>query len=126
MVYDASYLPNLLIPEKRTVGHLREAGARYQADLLLIYKASFQTYEKNEFLSPDKLKSCCTVEAVLLDTRTGIVPFVTTRSRDFSTEKINLDFSFGEAIRRAELTALGYVLEDIGNAVVDFLDSPNR
>jgi hypothetical protein len=37
-VYDASYLPTLLIPEKRTVGHYREAAARYQADLLLIYQ----------------------------------------------------------------------------------------
>ncbi len=34
-VYDASYLPSILIPENRTVPHLREAAARYQADLLL-------------------------------------------------------------------------------------------
>jgi len=29
-VYDASYLPSILIPENRTVPHLREAAARYQ------------------------------------------------------------------------------------------------
>lgn len=126
MVFDASYLPNLLIPEKKTVGHFREAGARYQADLLLIYRASFRTYEKYKFLSPQKIKSYCTVEAVLLDTRTGIIPFSMTGTRDFLTEQSDQDYNFRDAMRRSELTALGYVLEEVGEQVVSFLGSTNR
>jgi len=121
-VFDASYLPNLLIPEKRTVGHFREAAARYQVDLLLIYQASCSTYEKYRFLSPDKLKSYCTVEAVLLDTRTGIVPFTATASRDFVAEKSDADLNLMETMRRVELNALRETLGEIGDKVVAFLE----
>jgi hypothetical protein len=121
-VFDASYLPALLIPEKGTVGNFREAAARYQVDLLLIYQPSCRTYEKYRFLSPDKVKSYCTVEAVLLDTRTGIVPFTATASRDFIAEKSDTDLNLIETMRRVELNALREALGEIGDRVVDFLE----
>ena len=121
LVFDASFLPSLLVPEKRTVGYFREAGARYQADLLLIYQTSCRTYEKYRFFSPDKSKSYCNVEAVLLDIRTGIVPFTVTASRDFITEKEEGDLNLNETIRRAELNAISEALEEIGDEVVKFL-----
>ena len=121
-VFDASYLPALLIPEKGTVGHFREAAARYQVDLLLIYQPSCRTYEKYRFLSPDKVKSYCTVEAVLLDTRSGIVPFTATASRDFIAEKSDTDLNLIETMRRVELNALREALGEIGDKVVDFLE----
>lgn len=123
LIYDASFLPTLLIPEKRTVGYFRESGARYQADLLLIYQASCRTYEKYRFFSPDKSKSYCNVEAVLLDTRTGIVPFSVTASRDFIAEQNPEDLNFKETMRRAELKAISEALEEIGSEVVRFLGS---
>jgi hypothetical protein len=121
-VFDASYLPNLLIPEKGNVGHFREAAARYQVDLLLIYQASCRTYEKYRFLSPDKVKSYCAVEAVLLDTRSGIVPFTASVSRDFAAEKSDADLNLIETMRRVELNALREALGEIGDKVVDFLE----
>ena len=121
-VFDASYLPALLIPEKGTVGNFREAAARYQVDLLLIYQPSCRTYEKYRFLSPDKVKSYCTVEAVLLDTRSGIVPFTATASRDFIAEKSDTDLNLIETMRRVELNALREALGEIGDKVVDFLE----
>ena len=123
LIFDASYLPRLLIPEKKTVGYFREAGARYQADLLLIYQASCRTYEKYRFFSPDKSKSYCNVEAVLLDTRTGIVPFTVTASRDFFAEKRSEDLNLKETMRRAELNALAEALAEVGEEVVRFLES---
>lgn len=126
MVFDAAYLPGLLIPEKKTVGHFREAGARYQADLLLIYRVSFRTYEKYKFLSPQKINSYCTVEAVLLDIRTGIVPFSMVGTRDFLTEQSDQDYNNKDTMHRSELAALGFVLEEVGEQVVSFLGSTNR
>lgn len=120
-VYDASYLPTLLVPEKKTIGHLREAAARYQADLLLIYKASFKTYEKYRLLSPDESKAYCNLEAVLLDTRTGIVPFTILVSRTYTAEKQKTEMNFYETIRKAQLSALENALAEVGNEVVDFL-----
>jgi predicted nucleic acid-binding protein len=121
IVYDASYLPTLLVPEEKTVGHLREAAARYQADLLLIYKAAFRTYEKYKIFSPDKTKAYCSLEAVLLDTRTGIVPFTILVSRTFTAEEKKGDMSFYETIRKAELSALESALEEVGVEVVNFM-----
>jgi hypothetical protein len=120
-VYDASYLPTLLIPEKKSIGHLREAAARYQADLLLIYKASFKTYEKYKFFSPDKSKAYCNLEAVLLDTRTGIVPFTILVNRTFTAEEQKTDMNFHETIRKAQLQALESALSEVGDEVAHFL-----
>lgn len=120
-VYDASYLPTLLIPEKRTVGHYREAAARYQADLLLIYQAACRTYEKYRLFARDEAKSFCNVEAVVLDVRTGIVPFTVTVSRDFMTRENKEDLNFRETRARAELEALADALAEVGDEVVGFL-----
>lgn len=120
-VYDASYVPTLLIPEKRTVGHFREAAARYQADLLMIYRASCRTYDKYRLFKPDEARSYCNVEAVLLDTRTGIVPLTVTASRDFKTRENREDLNFRETLARAELAALADALDEIGGEVVTFL-----
>ena len=120
-VYDASYLPTLLIPRKRTVGHFREAAARYQADLLLIYQASCRTYDKYRFFSPNEAKSYCNVEAVLLDIRTGIVPYTVTATRNFHAKKDKEDTNFRETMARAELKALADALKEVGDSVVAFL-----
>lgn len=125
-VYDASYLPTLLIPEKKTVGYLREAAARYQADLLLIYKASFRTYEKFRLFSPHITKAYCSLEAVLLDTRTGIVPFTILVSRTYTAEKNKSDMNFYETIRKAELSTLKSALDEVGVEVVKFMSGLNR
>lgn len=121
LIYDASYLPSLLVPEKKTVGHYREAASRYQADLLLTYRASCRTYEKYRFLSPDKSRSYCNIEAVLLDTRTGIVPFTTLVSRGFSALKSESDLNIRETMRKAELAAVSEALEMVGKEVAGFL-----
>ncbi|WP_198673721.1 hypothetical protein [Algibacillus agarilyticus] len=39
-VYDASFLPAMLVSNKRSLPILREAAARFQADLLLAYRTS--------------------------------------------------------------------------------------
>jgi hypothetical protein len=61
------------------------------------------------------------LEAVLLDTRTGIVPFTIVVTRTFIAEEQKSDMSFYETIRKAELTALGSALSEVGDEVVKFL-----
>ncbi|MCC6487835.1 MAG: hypothetical protein IT364_10080, partial [Candidatus Hydrogenedentes bacterium] len=62
----ASALPSILVPERHTVPYLREAAARYQADLLLIYRQNTGSYEKYRAIESDQVKAYCTVEAALL------------------------------------------------------------
>lgn len=121
-VYDASYLPSFLIPNTKTIPLFREAAARYQADLLLIYRSSTRTYEKYRVIRADTSKAYCNVEAVLLDVRTGIIPFAVVSSRDYLAEKKSKDINFQETIRKAQIKALGEALTEVGDSLKKFLE----
>jgi hypothetical protein len=123
IVFDASYLPSFLMPGGRTVAHYREAAARYQADLLLVYRSSCRTYDRYRLLAADSAKSFCTVEAALLDVRTGLVPFSVVSTRDFETTRRS-GTSYAEMMRHAELAALADALREAGDAVVGYLQPP--
>lgn len=120
-VYDASFLPALLVPEKRTVPVLREAAARFQADLLLAYRSSCQSYQKFKFLDPNETKSYCSIEAVLLDVRSGIVVQSIVSTQDFVTEKSENDMNFAETIKKAELEAVSKALGEVAEQILIFL-----
>lgn len=120
-VYDASFLPAMLLPEKRTVPFLREAAARFQADLLLVYRSDCRTFEKYRFLNPDETKAYCTVEAVLLDVRSGIVPFSVVSTKEYATATRKEDTNFSETIKKAELHAVSQCLEEVGLTVKEFI-----
>lgn len=120
-VYDASFLPSMLIPEKRTVAHLRQAAARYQADLLLVYRSGCQTYQKYRFVSPNETKAYCSVEAALLDIRKGIVPFTSVATNEFKAIKVKEDTNFNETMKKAELEAVSKSLEEVAKRLVAFL-----
>lgn len=121
-VHDAAYLPGILVPAERSIALFREAAARYQADLLLAYQPVCRTYNKYQLFAANQSKAYCTVEAVLLDTRTGIVPFTVTSSRSFSATKSDQDVNFTETVRNAELAAIGDALREIGDSVVAWID----
>lgn len=116
-----SELPSLLVPREQTVGHLREAAARYRADLLLAWRGDCRTYGRSRLFSPDETKAYCDVEAVLLDVRTGIVPFAQSASRELTTTKAKDELSSAEASRRAELRATADALQDVTRGVLAFL-----
>ena len=67
---------------------LREAAARYQADLLLLFRSSCRTFERYRLFEQDQARAFCAVESVMLDVRTGLVPFVATaRAITISTSR---------------------------------------
>ncbi len=120
-IYDASFLPSMLVPERRTVPYLREAAARYQADLLLVYRTSCRSYQKYRFISPDETKAYCSVEAALLDIRKGIVPFTSVSTNEFKTIKDPADTNFNETKKKAELEAVSKSLGEVATELVTFL-----
>lgn len=120
-VYDASFLPSLLVPEQRTVLFLREAAARYQADLLLAYRSTCRTFEKYKFMDPNETKAYCTVEAVLLDVRSGIVPFTVVSTNEFAARKQEGDINFNETIKKAEMAAVAASLKEAASQLNAFL-----
>ena len=120
-IYDASYLPSILVPEMRTVPHLREAAARYQADLLLVYRSYCRSFERYRVFSADESRAFCGIEAVLLDTRTGLVPFTSIASHSFHVKQNNEDTNFRETILKAQLAATAEALSKVSGEVVRFL-----
>ena len=116
-------LPSLITPEKQSVPLLRESAARFQADLMLIYRMESRTYDKSRFFKPDEAKTVCTVEAILLDTRTGIVPFATVVKQEYTATRTREDYGLQETIARAEMQAVSKALGSIAGDLVQFLDS---
>lgn len=123
-IYDASYLPTILIPAQKTVPHLREAGARYQADLMLVYRSWCRSFERYRIFSADRSRAYCGVEAVLLDTRTGLVPFTSVAYESFEATQNDADFNFRETMLKAQLQATADALATVSAEVVAYLDSP--
>ncbi len=121
-VGDVSYLPSLLTPEKMTVPYLREGAARFQADLLLVYRSTSHSYPHYKVFSKDETRAYCVVEALLLDIRTGIVIFSSVTSEDYSAKKNADDMSFQETIDRAQQEAIGKALGSIAGDMVAFLE----
>jgi hypothetical protein len=124
-VYDASYLPSILVPQTRTVPHLREAAARYQADLLLVYRSYCHSFDRYRFFAADESRAYCGVEAVLLDTRTGLVPFTTVANRTYDVVENKADTNFMETRLRAQLDATAAAMGDVSADIVQFLAGRN-
>ncbi len=120
-VYDASYLPTIVVPDKRTVPYLREAAARYQADLLLMYRSDCKSYGKYRMFSNNQVRSYCSVETVILDTRTGIVPFTSTSTRAFEAEQSQAETGFSETAKKAEIEAVGALLVEAAGKLSAFM-----
>ena len=120
---DVSLLPSMMVPENQSIPYLREAAARCQADLLLVYRSGNRNFDKPRFLGPDQVKAKCLVEAILLDTRTGIVPFSSLSTQEYVARKSKEDYGFSETTARAELKAVSMGLEKIDEDLSRFLDA---
>lgn len=117
-----SFLPALLVPEKRTVPYLREAAARVQADLLFVYNTRIETFQRDRFFkSPDEVHAECIAESVLLDVRTGIVMQTAHATENIAMKKTPADANFSETVARAESQARGKAVLSLANQVVQHL-----
>jgi hypothetical protein len=121
-LYDVAILPSMLVPKEMTVPYLREAAARFQANLLLVYRTASQTYSKQNVFTKDETRAYCTVEALLLDVRTGIVVFSSVVNENYSAKKESQDMSLYETTQKAEQAAVGKALEKIADELVGFLN----
>ena len=121
-VREAAPLPALLVPRQRTVGHLREAAARFQADLLLVYQTDCRSFERYRVFAPSEVRATCAVEAVLIDTRTGLVPFTAAAARQWSAKKAKEEKNFDETVQRVEWETVGDALEEVGRKTAAYLE----
>ena len=117
----AAVLPVLLVPEKRTVPYLREAAARFQADLLLVYQPICGVFERSRFLAANQFRVTCTVEAVALDTRSGVVPFAGIRTRSLVLQRASEDFNQRDMLARGQFQGVAEAIAAVGEDLVGTL-----
>lgn len=117
-----SWLPSLLVPDKLSVPLLREAAARFQADLLLVLRTPCQDFRDYHWLRKDKARTYCAAEAVLLDVRTGIIPFSSSSVQMLEVVSAEGDISFYESTQRSESEATTRALAEVASKVADFLN----
>jgi hypothetical protein len=120
-VHEVILLPSLVTPAEPTIPTLREAAVRLQADLLLVFRLMSDIYYQPKLFAQDQVKAYCTCEAVLLDVRTGTIPFTTVTTRDRMEKKEKQDLSVNETMRRAEMSAVLDALNGASDKLVGFL-----
>lgn len=123
---EVTYLPSLVTPPVMTIPHIRQAAARLQADLVLVYRTSAYNYERHRWFRASRTKAYCTVEAVLLDTRTGVIPFSTVVNERYATSESKRDYGFDETMARAEQQAIGRAWQRLAAETVAFLDAAEK
>jgi hypothetical protein len=116
-------LPTMLTPAQATVPYLREAAARVQADTLLVYRTFTQNYQKQRFFGNDEVHAYCTVEAVLLDTRSGIITDASVKTHNMLAARSSKDAEFQETVARAEQQATGAALAEAAAELVRNLNA---
>jgi hypothetical protein len=125
-ISEATPLPSLMTPSRVSIPVLREAAVRMQADLLLVFRVGSDTYSQYRTFAKDKTKAYSTCELVLLDVRTGLVPFTRVTSRERLEAKQPADLDLSETTRRAEEASATEALKAAGEDLVGFLKSVPR
>ncbi len=124
---DVTPLPTLMTPKQPSIPTLREAALRMQSDLLLVFRIGSDTYTEYRTFSKDQVKAYSTCELVLLDIRTGLVPFTRVISREQLEQKQSSDLDLSETMRRAEEKSAVSALNAAAGDLVAFLkDAPKK
>ena len=125
-IAEVTPLPALMTPSRVSIPVLREAAVRMQADLLLVFRVGSDTYSQYRAFSKDKVKAYSTCELVLLDVRTGLVPFTRVVSRERIQLKQATDLDLSETMRRAEQASAAEALKAGAEDLVVFVKSVPR
>jgi hypothetical protein len=103
---EITHVPAMMLPAELSLTRLREAAALMQAELLLVYstRSHLITWHGNLFAG-DEVRALATIELILLDVRTGVVPYAETHHAEHLDEEESEDLSVVETQRRAERKA---------------------
>lgn len=120
-VYDASYIPSMLLPSTKNIASLRSAAAHYQADLLLLYQSRCDLFNKVHIFSPNEVQADCIVQSALVDVRSGIVIFSSVASEKLHATKAKTDINFDSTVQKARVAAVSDGLDEIAKNVDNYL-----
>ena len=95
-------VPQILIGRPVTLTSLRQAAIMLQADALLIVRPVSYGDWKMRLFEDNKAKGISTLEVLLLDTRTSVVPFTELVTESVELTKDKADYTDYEMVNRAK------------------------
>ena len=109
---EITHVPALMLPPDPSLTRLREVAALMQAGLLLVYstESHIVTWVSPFLFSRDQVRVLASVDLILLDVRTGVVPYAETFHAEHLEKERSKDLSIVETQRRAERKATLLVL----------------
>ncbi|MBK6929539.1 MAG: hypothetical protein IPH12_01250 [Saprospirales bacterium] len=115
------YLPGMITGDNPDIHQLRESAVRLQADMLLVYSLNSDLFLKYRTFKKEEAKAFATCEILLMDIRTGVIPFTYIATTSAQSKKEKSDFDPGELNKRARDKAVLQVMLECGQKVADFL-----
>jgi len=116
-----SVIPDLLVSKSPSFTSIREAAVRMQADVVVAYSITGDIYSKYKFFTKPDIKAFATTQLVILDIRTGLIPFSTIITKDVLSQRKKEELNDSEASTRIQNEAVLLTIEEIGEKVSGFL-----
>ena len=114
-------VPQVMIAKPATLTSLRQAAALLQADALLIIKPVSYSDFKFQWFEDDKAKGITSLEVLLLDTRTSVVPYTSIVTETAEIAKDKSDYSQYELLGRAKKASEAKALMQVAPALQKFM-----
>ena len=122
-VTKVSIIPDLLISKSPSFTNIREAAVRMQADIVVVYSITSDIYSKYKFFSKADIKAFATTQLIILDVRTGLIPFSAIVTKDYLSQKKKEELDNSEASSRIQNEAVLLTISDIGQKITEFLNT---
>jgi hypothetical protein len=118
---EITHVPSLIAPPELSITRLRETAALMQADLLLLYetRAELLTYYGTLF-TKDAVKAYVSIEVLLLDVRTGVLPYAETFEAIHEIKASGADWNMPDLQRRAQIEGTQEVLRTAAAGLATF------
>lgn len=116
-------IPDLLISNNLSFTNIREAAIRTQSDIVVVYSISSDIYSRYKMFSKTDIKAFATTQLIIMDVKTGLIPFTTIVTKDVQSKKQENELNDSEAINRTKNEAVLSTINEIGEQMNDFLKS---
>ncbi len=116
-----SSIPDLLLSGKPTFTKIRESAVRTQSDIVVVYSIASDVYSKYKLFTKTDIKAFATTQLIILDVRTGLIPFSTVVTRDFQSTRQESEINEGEAVDAIKNQAALLTIQQIGKELEAFL-----
>ena len=115
-------VPQVMISTPVTLSGLRQTAVLLQADALLIIKpVSYSDWKFQWLIEDDKAKGTTSLEVLLLDTRTSVVPYTSLVTETVEVTREKTDYSNYELMSRAKKVSEAKALLQVAPAVQKFM-----